>query len=188
MAVREIVKQLAGTEDLLLGEGIVTQQRDSGEQELTRVGAASLPFDTRSPDIRSIKDELLVKVRHYDSTLSMVSDVANATIGELCFTSGLTAGDQQGTWWNVVDATSVTTNGVNILAGSATKSFVKLNSVGLIATTAELADITDPINTVNKAAGLQVFNTSTNKPVWSSGATAGAVWVNSGGTTEHTPV
>ena len=58
MAVREIVKQLAGAEDLLLGEGTVNQERFSGTRAMTKVGAASLPYDDRLPSDKSIKDML----------------------------------------------------------------------------------------------------------------------------------
>lgn len=57
------------------------------------------------------------------------------------------------------------------------------------ATTAELEDVADAINTTTlKVAGYMVFNTSTNKPVWAAGAGDGDVWVNATGATDHTPV
>ena len=56
------------------------------------------------------------------------------------------------------------------------------------ATTAELADIGDAINTADKFTGKQVWNTTTGRPVWAAGNTAGAVWVDHAGSTLHTPV
>lgn len=56
------------------------------------------------------------------------------------------------------------------------------------ATTAQLEDDANPINTVRKKVGSSVFNTTTNRPVWSTGVLAGDVWVFSDGTTAHTPV
>lgn len=44
------------------------------------------------------------------------------------------------------------------------------------------------INTIGKHAGKQVFNTTSNKPVYATGEAAADVWVDSTGTTEHTPV
>ncbi len=51
-----------------------------------------------------------------------------------------------------------------------------------------LEDITADINTINKYERKMIFNTSTNKPVWATGSTAGAVWVDATGATAHTPV
>jgi hypothetical protein len=57
------------------------------------------------------------------------------------------------------------------------------------ATTTELADITNAINTtVLKVAGYMVFNTTTGAPVWAIGAADGSVWNDATGTLAHTPV
>lgn len=57
------------------------------------------------------------------------------------------------------------------------------------ATTTELTDMTDDVNTsILKRAGYQVFNTTTSKPVWSVGSADGSVWVDATGATVHTPV
>ena len=55
-------------------------------------------------------------------------------------------------------------------------------------TTTNLASISATVNTSGKYAGKCVFNTSTSKPVWAAGSTAGAVWVDATGSTAHTPV
>jgi hypothetical protein len=55
-------------------------------------------------------------------------------------------------------------------------------------TTAALAAIGNTINTAGKYAGRSVFNTTTSKPVWAVGSTAGAVWVDATGATVHTPI
>jgi len=56
-------------------------------------------------------------------------------------------------------------------------------------TTAALAAVGNAINTAGKYAGKQIFNTTTNKLVVATGASAGATWVNAGtGVVEHTPV
>jgi hypothetical protein len=57
-----------------------------------------------------------------------------------------------------------------------------------IITSASLEDISHAINITNKTTGLCVYNVTTNKPVWSDGTTAGAVWVDATGSTAHTPV
>jgi len=56
------------------------------------------------------------------------------------------------------------------------------------ATTTELEDISDAINTAdNKVAGYMVWNSTTGIPYWSDGAAANSTWSNSAGTATHTP-
>lgn len=58
-----------------------------------------------------------------------------------------------------------------------------------VATTAEIEDATDIINTTSKRAGRSVFNTTTSKLVIATGSVATDTWVNCGtGVLEHTPV
>lgn len=57
------------------------------------------------------------------------------------------------------------------------------------ATTAELTDITNPINTdAKKVLGYQVLNTDTGATVFASGNTDGAAWHYYDESTAHTPV
>jgi hypothetical protein len=57
------------------------------------------------------------------------------------------------------------------------------------ATTAELASVVHEINTSDyKVEGLQVFNSSTNKPVWATGNADNSTWVDATGAVAHTPV
>ena len=57
------------------------------------------------------------------------------------------------------------------------------------ATTTELEDIADAINTgADKVAGYMVFNTTDGAPVWAVGAADGSVWNDATGTLAHTPV
>jgi hypothetical protein len=55
------------------------------------------------------------------------------------------------------------------------------------ATTAELADISDPVNTPNKHVGKWGFNTTTSRYVYSVGAATNLVWNFPDGTLAHTP-
>ena len=55
------------------------------------------------------------------------------------------------------------------------------------ATTAQIAAATDPVNTVGKAAGTIVFNTTLGTLKIATGATATSTWVNADGTTAVTP-
>jgi len=54
--------------------------------------------------------------------------------------------------------------------------------------TSELNSITADINTFGKYEGKLQFDQILNKTVYATGSTAGAVWVDSSGTTTHTPV
>ena len=59
----------------------------------------------------------------------------------------------------------------------------------LTETTTNLEDVTATVNTSDrKVEGLMVFNETTNKPVWSVGASDNSVWVDATGSTAHTPV
>ena len=51
-----------------------------------------------------------------------------------------------------------------------------------------LNSVAAAINTTGKFAGKRVWNTTANRPVWATGATAASVWVYADGTTAHTPV
>jgi hypothetical protein len=61
-------------------------------------------------------------------------------------------------------------------------------SVPFTSTTTKLADIDDPINTVDKHTGKMVFNVTTGLPVWAVDGTAGGLWNTAAGATAHTPV
>jgi len=64
-----------------------------------------------------------------------------------------------------------------------------LASANPTATTTELEDIADLVNTrIEKVAGYAVFNTTTGAPVWAIGDTDGAVWNDATGALAHTPV
>jgi len=57
------------------------------------------------------------------------------------------------------------------------------------ATDTELNDITDAVNTdPGKVQGAVAYNTTTDNPVYATGDTDGAVWVDGAGTTVNTPV
>lgn len=77
------------------------------------------------------------------------------------------------------DILSSTTAGVMSFISTATPT----------ATTAELIDYTDAINTTAlKVAGYMVFNTTTGAPVWAVGANDTSVWNDATGSLAHTPV
>lgn len=59
---------------------------------------------------------------------------------------------------------------------------------GTSATTTQLVDKTNTVNTTYKKAGRSIFNTTTGKPVWAVGSNATDVWKDATGATAHTPV
>jgi len=79
----------------------------------------------------------------------------------------------------------VTGNVTGTVTGNldATTGYVQLTT----ATTAEIASATSTVNTVGKAAGTIVFNTSLSTLKIATGATATSTWVNADGTTAVTP-
>ena len=76
------------------------------------------------------------------------------------------------------DVTGTVTGNVDATAG-----YVQLRT----ATTAQIADAADPVNTSGKAAGTIVFNTTLSTLKIATGATATSTWVNADGTTAVTP-
>jgi hypothetical protein len=80
---------------------------------------------------------------------------------------------------------AVTGNVAGTVTGNvdATAGYVQLTT----ATTAEIASATSTVNTVGKAAGTIVFNTTLGTLKIATGATATSTWVNADGTTAVTP-
>ena len=58
---------------------------------------------------------------------------------------------------------------------------------GIYLTTTDLTDMDHWINRVAKAEGKQVWNITTNRPLWAAGSGATDVWVDGAGVTVHTP-
>lgn len=54
-------------------------------------------------------------------------------------------------------------------------------------TTAQLAALTDPINTTEKYIGRMVFDTTLGQPVWADGPLVGDTWSDATGTVSSTP-
>jgi hypothetical protein len=85
---------------------------------------------------------------------------------------------------NIVFQTTVDGAEVSPDAGS---SFEPVQPV-VNATTVELDDITDPINTANrKVIGFMCFDTTLFTPVWASGSADGDTWRDSAGVVVNTP-
>ena len=80
---------------------------------------------------------------------------------------------------------AVTGNVTGTVTGNldATAGYVQLTT----ATTAQIADITSTVNTVGKAAGTIVFNTTLGTLKIATGSQVSSTWVNADGTTAVTP-
>lgn len=112
-----------------------------------------------------------------------LTEFANINAQAVAITDGAEEGRIN---FNVKDA------GANVSAGYVTKNGVfTLGGVRTLgnytATSTELEDITDAINTDNKYIGKPVWNTTTGRPVYAVSSTAGGVWNDATGTTAHTP-
>lgn len=99
---------------------------------------------------------------------------------------GVIYGGPGSTWSRINNQVEGRTNYVKTTGGSVNTGWRPLGSP--VTTTTALNDITNIINTEDKFDGGMVFNTTTNIPVWATGNTAGAVWVDATGATAHTPV
>ncbi len=62
-------------------------------------------------------------LRQYSTLTALVADVANTTIGDIALLTERTTGNGGGAKWKVVDATTVTENGFDIVTGDAARSF-----------------------------------------------------------------
>ena len=80
---------------------------------------------------------------------------------------------------------NVTGNVTGTVTGDvdATAGYIQLRT----ATTAQIADATNSVNTSGKAAGTIVFNTTLGTLKIATGSTATSTWVNADGTTAVTP-
>lgn len=77
----------------------------------------------------------------------------------------------------------------NTVTGAGFERALTQSDAAITATTTQLNDITDAINTsALKVAGYEVFNTTTGAPVWATGNADGSVWNDATGATANTPV
>jgi hypothetical protein len=80
---------------------------------------------------------------------------------------------------------NITGNVTGTITGNvdSTAGYIQLRT----ATTSQIASATDSVNTVGKAAGTIVFNTTLGTLKIATGATATSTWVDADGTTAVTP-
>jgi hypothetical protein len=90
---------------------------------------------------------------------------------------------------NSGNATLQTLTVTGTLAGTltgnvdATAGYIQLRT----ATATQIGDIADPVNTVGKAAGTIVFDTTNSRLMVATGANANSTWVRADGTNAVTP-
>lgn len=80
--------------------------------------------------------------------------------------------------------TTLTASGGTLTGNvDATAGYIQLRTV----TAAQLAAIADPVNTVGKAAGTIVFETTNSRLMVATGANANSTWVRADGSNAVTP-
>ncbi len=86
---------------------------------------------------------------------------------------------------NIIGILDITDNTTGTVTGNvvATAGYIQLRT----ATTAQIADATNAVNTTGKVAGTIVFNTTLGTLKIATGANANSTWVNADGTTAVTP-
>lgn len=132
---------------------------------------------------------------------TVIHETSNGNAAIYCFGGG-EAGDAD--TLTISNNTIVSTNVPAVYVNSMNGVTIKANSITAgtpyslastdaynedynVFTTTIIEDISSRINTEGKHDGKMIFNTTTNKPVYATGATAGAVWVDATGATAHTP-
>lgn len=68
-------------------------------------------------------------LRNYANMTALVTDIANTVIGDRVYLDERSTGNGGGAWWKVVDATTVTENGFDIVTGDATRSLQLIDSI-----------------------------------------------------------
>lgn len=158
MTVRNITKQLAATEDLLLGTGTAQQLRGGTLQTVNK-------FTVFQPvaDLAALKGLDVAKYAY--------AVIASASSLSYYFDSLSTDTADD---FNVV----APTNGVGrwILSGRGK------------ATAINLADVSAQINVLAKYEGKPVWDSTNKKTVWAAGAAAADLWLAVDGSTVYTPV
>ena len=162
---RTINRQLIVHNDLALGAGAVSQ--DNGTTTAEQLIELAFIFRT-ADEIRAL----------------------NTTRYQRVFLH--TEGERIEYWFS---ATSVAVDdGWDVLAPSpavATGRWLRTGATPKIirTDTTSLEDISNAINTsALKEEGQQVYNTTTNKPLWAAGNADGDIWRDATGSTAHTPV
>ncbi len=158
MATRNITKLGIVMQDIAQGIGDITQKRNNVDYT---VGQQDVRYPViNATDMQDLDVTVFTLARVYDTTCTRFVDYKY----DAARSDGLASNTGPGVW--VLIAPPI-----------------------FVAGTAQLEDISDFINTQDfKQHGTQIFNVNTNKPLWATGNTDAAVWVDATGSTAHTPV
>jgi len=170
MVTRTISKELGGVEDLLFGDGLVSQSRGGSNYTINRILKLH-PLNTKA--------ELIAL-----DTLQV-----NKYYGQVELLGFTNKGDGGGgVYWYDVTEPIASDNGSTILAPTGVTVGCWKKITPTADTQTNFTAIANSVNTINKYEGKQMWDSTNKKPVWASGSAASAVWVSSTGTTSHTPV
>lgn len=158
MPIRNIRKNLAGIQDLLLGVGTANQSRGDATVAMTKIDLPIVVADT--VELAALDTADYTRARIYINQFAYQDYILDptATVGVIAPDSGL------GYWlFNEV--------------------ITKQTAADI-----ELADIADTINTSNKYEGKMVWDSTNNRMVRANGALAADVWHVIDGSATVTPV
>lgn len=161
MTSRTINRSLIVHKDLALGTGTVVQERGSNTATEQKI---ELDFIFRTTD----------EIRYLDTT--RYTRASLHTEAHYYFDVASVAVDDDDYVLAPIPVLSV-------------GRWLKIPEVIRSATTANLADVTHAVNTMDaKQAGLVMWNVDLVQPVWAAGDAAADLWVDAQGVTKHSPV
>lgn len=158
MTVRTVTKQLAAVEDLLLGTGTEQQLRNELLQTVTKIELYQ-PVAT------------LATLKALDTAKYVYAAILDSTIRSFYF-----------------DSTSVAVADDTLVVLPDTGAGRWLRNTTARDTQANLTSQAASINTADKFAGKQVWDTTNDLPIWASGPLATDTWIDAAGVVAHTPV
>ena len=204
MTLKVIEKQLAGTEDLAIGKSTVSQIRNDTAYTIHEIDLHVCANNTTI--MRALDITKYHACRVYADATNFTDYMYDATRSD-----GLSSDTGPGSWINVsfsaisrasaADLANVssainlygkytgkvvynTTAAMLVAASGASAASVWKTPLGdIVATTAELADVDNAINTTGKYTGKTVYDTTAQMPKHASGASAAAAWKGAWGDT-----
>lgn len=171
MVAKTITKQLGGIEDLLLGEGNVSQERTNDVAvTINRLRLAA---------VVSTLTELKTLPINLPDTYYRIAVMT----GSALITDGISGVYRHDATYNTLLA-----NDSDIVLAAGSLGCWLLMDKAQQATAANFALLAAAVNTTQKYTGKMVWDSTNSKPVWATGQTAASVWVDSSGSTVYTPV
>lgn len=193
----------SGTTDLNIRDGVVVKIFDAADAKAMTLNSTGTNFVL---DFEGFGGSGSFQLN--GSTLGSLAIDVNTNLTVRTNTLGLHVADSAGTDWmrfshdgTDFNITPTNTTDCNFNTGCTYLFLGDVQANGLLtvlnagylqlrtATTAQLNDITALVNTAaGKIQGAVVYNSTTDNPVYATGNTDGAAWVDGAGTTVHTPV